>query len=201
MAKELEQDLTPYFTLFLDLDRRHRAGTGRKSTLEYVVRTAASLLATASRRGDVVQAIGERKEPLFVPPGSGELHLARALDQVIRVRQDGTRALLDVVDQEESGVPAGSTAALLSATVFLDLDRLAETMTWMQARRLLPVVVAVDKDSFLPIDRHARPRDEVRAQRADLTAFLRSRGARVAVLDADHELDEELARPLWLEAP
>jgi len=58
MVKEYELDLTPYFTLFLDLERRHRAGTGRKSTHEYVVRTGASLLASAARRGDTVRLVG-----------------------------------------------------------------------------------------------------------------------------------------------
>jgi uncharacterized protein (DUF58 family) len=200
MTKELERDLTPYFTLFLDLHRRHRAGTGRKSTLEYVVRTAASLLATAARRGDVVQAFGEAREPLFVPPGRGELHLARALDLVIRIRQDGRASLLDVVEENQAGIPAGSTVALLAATLFLDLGRLAEALAWMQSRHLLPVVVAVDEDSFVPIDRRARPREEVLAQRAELVSLLRSRGARGAVLDADLRLDQELGRPHWLEA-
>jgi uncharacterized protein (DUF58 family) len=200
MSKQFEQDLTPYFTLFLDLDRRHRAGTGRKSTLEYVVRTAASLLATASRRGDVVQAFGERRASLFVPPGRGESHLARALDEVIRVKQDGTVPLLDVVDLHQAGVPRGSTAALLSATLFLDAGPLAEALEWMRSRSVLALVVAIDGDSFLPIDKRARPRDEVLAQREELHAIVRGRGGRLSILDGERSLPDELRRPGWVEA-
>ena len=199
MVKQFELDLTPYFTLFLDLERDHRAGTGQKSTLEYVVRTGASLLASAARRGDTVQLFGESRQPVVVPPGRGELHLAHALDQLIRVRQDGARTLLDVALREQASVPPGSTAALLSATFFLDLDRLAEVLDGMRAHRARPALVAVDMDSFLPIDRRSRPRTDVHAQAQRLRLLARSHRALLALFDADHDLPAELARPDWLE--
>jgi uncharacterized protein (DUF58 family) len=198
MVKEYEQDQMPYFTLFLDLERAQRAGTGQKSTLEYVVRTAACLLASAARRGDLVQVFGEGARPLFVPPGRGELHLAHALDQLIRVRQAGNLPLLDLVEREQSTVPVGSTAALLSASVFLDPGRLAELLSGLRARRVQTVLVAVDKDSFLPIDRPLRARDDVEARAQELLALALAQGARMGVLSADHELEDELARPDWL---
>ena len=200
MVKELELDLTPYFTLFLDLERDHRAGTGEKSTLEYVVRTAASLLATAARRDDTVQVFGEGRETLAVPPGRGELHLAYALDQLIRVRQDGGLPLLDLFLREQAAVPPGSTAALLAASLFLDAGRLAEALGLMRARRVQPVLVAVDMDSFMPIDRRPRPRTEVEEQADRLRDLARSHGALLAILDAEQDLPAELARPDWLEA-
>ena len=200
MVKEFEVDLTPYFTLFLDLERGHRAGTGQKSTFEYVVRTAACLLASATRQGDLVQAFGEPARPLLVPPGRGELHLAHALDQLIRVRQDGAIPLLDVVERQLASLPVGSTAALLSATVFLELERLAELLAWMRARGVRPVLVAVDKDSFLPIDVPSRPRADVAARCQELVAVALGQGARVAVLSSSEDLETELLRPDWLAA-
>jgi uncharacterized protein (DUF58 family) len=200
MVKEFELDLTPYFTLFLDLERDHRAGTGRKSTLEYVVRTAASLLAAAARRGDTVQLFGEGRETLTLPPGRGELHLAHALDRLIRVRQDGAHPLLDLVRREHAAVPPGSTAALVVASLFLDEGALAEAFGWMRARRVRPALVAVDMDSFLPIDRRPRPRAEVEARANALRALARSHGALLALFDADQDLPAELGRADWLEA-
>jgi uncharacterized protein (DUF58 family) len=200
MVKEFELDLTPHFTLFLDLEGRHRAGTGRKSTREYVVRTAASLLASAARRGDTVQLRGQGRETLLVPPGWGELHLAFALNQVIRVRQDGTLPLVELAGRDEAVAPPGSTAALLSASLFLDLEGLAEVCSRFRARRVRVVLVAVDMDSFLPIDRRPRPREAVEAQAERLRDLARAHGALVARLDADQDLEEELLRPDWLEA-
>jgi uncharacterized protein (DUF58 family) len=200
MVKEFELDLSPYFTLFLDLGRDRRAGTGQKSTREYVVRSAASLLAAAARRGDTVQLFGEGRETLAVPPGRGELHLAYALDQLIRVRQEGALGLLDLALREQAAVPPGSTAALLTATLFLDDGALAEAFGWMRARGVRPVLVAVDMDSFLPIDRRARPRAEVELQAGRLRSLARAHGALLALLDAEQDLPAELARPDWLEA-
>jgi uncharacterized protein (DUF58 family) len=200
MVKQFELDLTPYFTLFLDLEREHRAGTGRKSTLEYVVRTAASLLASAARRGETVQLYAEGREEVAVPPGRGELHLAYALDRLIRARQDGALALLDLVQREQAAVPRGSTAALLAATLFLDAERLGETFAWMRAQGVRPVLVAVDMDSFMPIDRRARPRAETQAQAHELRGVARAHGALLALLDAEHDLPAELGRPDWLGA-
>jgi len=200
MVKELELDLSPYFSLFLDLERKHRAGTGQKSTREYVVRTAASLLATAARRGDTVQLFGEGRQALAVAPGRGELHLAYALDQLIRVHQDGGLPLLDLVQREQAQIPAGSTAALLAATPFLDLGRLAEILASLRARRVLPVLVAVDMDSFVPIDQRSRPRSLVLEQAEELRVLAHAHGALLAIFDAERDLPAELARPDWLEA-
>jgi uncharacterized protein (DUF58 family) len=200
MVKELETLLSPYFTLFLDLERRNRAGTGQKSTREYVVRTAASLLASASRRGDTVQLFAEGRDATAVPPGRGELHLAYALDQLIRVRQEGRLGLLDLARREEAVVPPGSTAALLAATLFLDLGELSEVMGALRSRRVQPVLVAIDMDSFVPIDERSRPRGAVQEQTGAVRAIAHAHEALFAVLDAEHDLPGELARSDWLES-
>jgi len=61
-------------------------------------------------------------------------------------------------------------------------------------------VIAVDKDSFLPIDVRSRPRADVAEQSQALMAVALGQAARVAVLSASDELQTELVRPDWLEA-
>lgn len=200
-VKEYELDLIPYFTLFLDLDRRGRAGTGRKSTLEYVVRTAASLVWQAALQGDVVQVVAEGEKPLFVSPGRGALHATSALYELVRARQEGRLSLLDLVEQHRTALPAGSTAALLSASLELDPERLEETLEALGARGVRALVFLVDDSSFVPIDRwQARPEQLAERQRA-LLEVLRGRGVPGAILDAGSDLAAELGRrDLW-EAP
>lgn len=195
VVKEHEVDLVPYFTLLLDLERTHRAGTGLKSTLEYLVRTSACLVWTAARRGDLVQVFGEGQSSLAVPPGAGTLHATHALYELIRVQQDGRVPLLDVVDRHAGHLPPGSTAALLAGTLFLDLDRLEETLASLRSRGVRPVVLLVNKDSFLPIERRAAPREQAAAQAREMTALLRARGVPGAILSADEELESALGRP------
>jgi len=199
-VKEHEVDLVPYFTLFVDLDRAHRAGTGLKSTLEYLVRISACLVWTAASRGDLVEVRGEGARSLEVPPGSGTMHATQALYELIRVQQEGRLTLLDLVEHHRTHVPAGSTATLLSGTIFLDLARLEETLGALQSRGVRPVVILVNKDSFLPIDRRAVPREQAAAQARAASTLFRSRGVPGAILSADQDLEAELGRADLFEA-
>ena len=201
VVKEHEVDLVPHFTLLVDLDRSHRAGTGLKSTIEYLVRISACLVWTAASRGDLVQVLGEGARTLEVPPGAGTLHATQALYELIGAQQDGRLPLLDLVEQHRMHIPAGSTATLLSGTMFLDLERLEETLGALQSRGVRPVVILVNKDSFLPIDRRAVPRDEAAARASAAATLLRSRGVPGAILSADQDLEAELGRADLFEAP
>ena len=200
-VKEHEVDLVPYFTLLVDLDRAHRAGTGLKSTLEYLVRTSACLVWTAATRGDLVQVLGEGARTLALPPGAGTLHATQALYELIQAQQEGRVPLLDLVEHHRLHLPAGSTATLLSGTMFLDLLRLEEALGALQSRGVRPVVVLVNKDSFLPIDRRAVPRDQAAAQAGAAATLLRSRGVPGAILSAEQDLEAELGRVDLFEAP
>ncbi|PYQ15739.1 MAG: hypothetical protein DMF80_08020 [Acidobacteria bacterium] len=200
-VKEHEVDLVPYFTLFVDLDRAHRAGTGLKSTLEYLVRTAACVVWTAARRGDLVQVMGEGARSLVVAPGAGTLHATLALYELIRVQQDGRVPLLELVEQHRMHLPGGSTAALLAGTIFLDLAQLEDTLAALQARGVRPAVLLVNKDSFLPIDRRAAPREEAAEQAHAVVALLRARDIPGTILAAEQDLEAELARPDLLGDP
>jgi uncharacterized protein (DUF58 family) len=200
-VRELERDLLPYLTLFLDLEMRHRAGTGLKSTIEYLVRSAASVLWSASRRGDVAQLFAEGAVETFVPPGRGAVHLADALYELIRVRQEGTTDVLDLVERHRAHVPARSTVVILAAATALDAVRLGAALDAFAARNVTAAVLAVEADSFLPIDRLAASADVVRARRHALLAALCERGAGGAVIGSEDDLPRTLARPDLLDAP
>jgi len=201
-VKEHEVDLAPHFTLFLDLDHAHRAGTGKKSTLEYVVRAAAALLWSASRRGYAVQLVAEGARPLFVAPGRGEEHLTHCLYELIRLRQDGTTPLLEVVERHRPHLQPGTTAAILSGTISVELVSLEELLEAFQTRGVRPLLLFVNSDSFAPIDRWALPPKKARQRCEEIGSLMRSRGVPGAILDAGQDLAEELARPdLFLDVP
>lgn len=201
VVKEYEVDLVPYFSLFLDLARAHRAGTGRKSTLDYLVRTAASLLAAASRRGDTLQVFAEGRAPLFVPPGQGDLHLARGLYELIRSRQEGSVSLFELALRHRLELPEGSTAALLLGTISFDDADLEEVLEALRARRVEPLVVLVDSHSFIPIDRRALPRDQAWERTRHLLALLRGHGVAATVLSSEDDLEDALGQADFLGEP
>jgi uncharacterized protein (DUF58 family) len=194
VVKEFEVDLSPYFTLFLDLDRRHRAGTGKKSTLEFVVRTACSVAWTAARAGAFVQIVGEGRRPLQVPPGRGETHLTFALYELIRAAQDGQMPLPEVILHHLPGVPERSTAVVISATVFLDLAAADEILESFRARGVRPLFVLVNNFSFPAIEGWPPPRVEVVEKTREVVFFLRSHGVSVKLLEESDDLEAALGR-------
>lgn len=192
VLKEYEVDLCPYTTVFVDLERRHRAGTGRKSTLEYVVRTAASVVWTALRGGGFVQLTGTGARPLHVPPGRGGTHLAYALEELIRAAQDGSTPLFDAVLQQLPQVPAGSTAVLVSGTVSLDLGAADLVLEAFRARGVRPALFLVDNFSFPAIEGWPPSRAEVVEKRREVLFFLRARGVSARVLEESQDLEAAL---------
>ena len=194
MVKEFEVDLAPYYTVFVDLDRRHRAGTGRKSTLEYVLRTAGSVIWTAVRSGGFVQVSGQGSKTLHIPPGRGETHLTFSLYELIRADLDGAVPLADAVLQQLPFVPPQSTVVLISGTVFFDLGPLGDVVEALRSRGSRVVVFLVNNFSFPAISGWPPSRPQVLEKTQEVTFFLRSRGVPVRVLEESDDLETALGR-------
>jgi len=194
MVKELEVDLAPTTSVFIDLDRRHRAGTGRKSTAEYVLRSAASVIWTALRRGAFVQVSGQGAAPLHIPPGCGETHLTFALDELIRAGLDGTTPLPEAVLRQISIVPPTSTVVVVSGSVFLDLAATGDLVEGLHGRGVRVAMILVNNFSFPAIAGWPPPRAQVLEKTREVTFFLRSRGVSVNVLEEADDLEQALGR-------
>ena len=188
MVKEVEVDLAPYFTVMIDLDRRHRAGMGRKSTLEYVLRTAASAIWSATRSGGFVQVTGMGAKPFHVPPGRGETHLTFALYELIRAGLDGTTPLSEVALQSIPIVPPSSTVVVVSGTVFLDLAATGDLIEAFRSRGVRVAMFLVNNFSFPAIAGWPPPRAEIVEKSLEVTFFLRSRGVPVRILEESDDL-------------
>jgi len=201
MVREFERDQQPAFVLFLDVDRRGRAGLGRKSTLEYLVRIGASLLWTAHSRGDSLALVAEGEREVLVPPGRGEAHLAAAMHELVRVRQTGSTSLLETVARHREWLPPGTTAVLLLANPDVDLGLLEQTIQGLRAFAVRPLVVAVDTLGFPPVDRPPTPVQVAREQREALTTRLIDLDVSAAVVGQDETPEEALKKPGFLDRP
>src|SRR6185295_8562293 len=178
----------------VDLDRRHRAGTGRKSTLEYVLRTAGSVIWTAVRSGGFVQVSGQGSKTLHIPPGRGETQLTFSLYELIRADLDGAVPLAEAVLQQLPFVPPQSTVVLISGTVFVDLGPLGDVVEALRSRGSRVVVFLVNNFSFPAISGWPPSRPQVLEKTQEVTFFLRSRGVPVRVLEESDDLETALGR-------
>jgi len=198
MVREYERDQQPAFVIFLDLDRRGRAGIGRNSTLEYLVRIGASLLWTAHRRGDVFALVAEGEREVLVPPGQDEAHLATAMHELVRLRQMGSTSLPEIVDRHREWLGPGTTAVLLLANPDIDLEQLSETIRGLRASAVRPLVVAVDTLAFPPVDRPPTPVEVARERREALATCLVDLDVASALVGADQTPEEVLQQPEFL---
>ena len=107
-----------------------------------------------------------------MPPGQGEAHLAAAMHELVRARQNGTTSILEIVDRHREWLPPGTTAVLLLANPEIDLDHLESTIAGLRAFAARPVAVAVDALAFPPVDRPPTPVEVVREQREALARRL-----------------------------
>jgi uncharacterized protein (DUF58 family) len=198
MVREHERDLQPVFLLFLDLERRGRAGIGRRSTLEYLVRVSASLLWMAHRRGDTFGLVTQPDGLVFLPPAQGEAHLGAALHQLVIAKQSGSLPLLDLVERHRDLTPPGSAIALVASTTELDLEQLARVLDTLRTQASSPLVVVIDALAFPPVDRPPTPIEAARDRRAALAARLLALDLPAAILGPDDAPEEALARPGFL---
>jgi uncharacterized protein (DUF58 family) len=187
-VREMEAELLPYLTVAVDLEHVHRAGTGVRSTGEAVVRTAASVLHTGARLGWMLQMIGDGAVPLRLPPGSGGLHLAEGLHRLMSSRQAGRVPLLELLEQHLPAEPDGSALAVISASVWLDDERLERLLGAWRARRITPSFVLVSADTYVPITRLAAHPDRVREREGVLARWLRSEGHPCLIVRAGDDL-------------
>jgi uncharacterized protein (DUF58 family) len=196
MVREAERDVQPVLTLFLDLERRGRAGVGKQSTLDRVVRAAAALLWTAHRRQVAIQLVAEGERSVFVPVGRGEMHLAAALHEVIAARQTGATPLLDLVEAHREHLPPGSTAALLVASAIdIDLDRLASTVQAMRAAGVFPLLIAVHPRGLTPFEGAPLSEAEGRSRGRAFEDHLVALRVPYAFFDAEEDVTAALRRP------
>ena len=197
LVRQQEVDLAPWLTLLLDLQGEHRTGLGRESTLERLVRTAASLLTEAARQGWHVQVLGEGATPLSIPAGRGDAHLAAALEALIAVRQDGRVPLGEVTERHLASVPSGSTALLLYGTSSPQPEDVLLAIEGLRGRGAQPAIVLIDDASFKAIARRDATRAQALSRRREVEALAADRRVELGVIEADEPLPERLARGLF----
>lgn len=194
VVREHETDLTPRLTLLVDLARVHRAGTGRRSTREHVLRAACGIVAAAARRGDDVELVATAARGVHVPPGRGDAHAALCMEALVRANQDGPRELLDALHDHAPLLPRGAVVALLFATIRVDPAALHAAFAALRARDASPLALFVDSESFAPMSRLALHPEAAAARRDELRALLRAWGVAGCVVGADDDLAAVLGR-------
>lgn len=140
IVKEYEQVISSPITIMLDLNRETLGGVGKRTTLEYSLKLAASVAYYATRAGHPVYLLGRSQSLTF---SRSAMPWIEILDILARAAADGDTPLAELVDE----IPPSAT---LFAAVPRPDARLLERLLDLRRRRMLVTAVLFDYASFGP---------------------------------------------------
>jgi len=135
--------------LVLDLEQGTDVGEGKDTTLEYLVRAAASVAQEAVRMGATFRLLAG-DDRAAAEPGRGTEQLFRVLGGLARARATDPSPLYQALPERLGVVPAGVTLVLFTARADA---RIADALTHVALGRSSIGVVFADALSFAPDSR------------------------------------------------
>lgn len=155
IVKEFEPLAASSLCLVLDLEFGSNVGNGRHSTLEYMVRIAASIASYACERGMPVRLLGQGKGRVDIPVGSGDLHYRDILDVLAVVEADGHEAYRATLADAGRQSYQGENIVVFMAAGGERQQHIIGELAMLRARGAHLLVVLFDLPSFDGL--HATP--------------------------------------------
>jgi len=183
IVKEFETRISTELSLVLDLDKSIHGGTGKESTLEYMVKIAASIAQYALNKGHDVQLIGKGENKWDIPSGRGLPQFGKLLEILARVKANGLTSYPDVIRQSQSMIRDGATAVLFFCNPDQFSDDYRYVISLLRARRIQPLAVILDYDSFNGL---AKPKS---FREGKLANFLAGEGCTTVFVSQGEELE------------
>ena len=148
IVKEFEIRAATEVTLILDLHKGSDIGAGKETTLEYAVKIAASISQYSLQKGHAVQlaCYGEREHVL--PASQGLNHMAAILEELAKVRANGSIAYPRAMRRASELLKDGGAAVLIFSPVGVDRAEFHYSYNRLRAKRIRTICVLLNEDSF-----------------------------------------------------
>ncbi|MBX3729624.1 MAG: DUF58 domain-containing protein [Candidatus Sumerlaeia bacterium] len=182
VVKEFHDETVTEVTCFLDLGRIGLTGLGDQTSLEYAIKSTASLARRAIARAHAVQLYAVGTETEHTPLGKGQRHLLMLLDHLALLKPRGEVAFLDEVRRYVPHLTPGGTVILVVSASTVDPQALLPTIAAMRWRRLLPIVVLIDDRAFIKLYEEQEMRHIEAMGLEDLARTFILQGARVHIV-------------------
>jgi uncharacterized protein (DUF58 family) len=148
IVKEFEIRAATEVTLLLDLHKDSDIGTGKETTLEYAVKIAASIAQYALQRGHAVQLAGYGKREHVIPVGCGLNRLAALLEELARVKADGTVRFPQTIRRSADLMRDGGIAVLICCQQSIGSAEFLSSINLLMAKRTRLLNVVIDEGGF-----------------------------------------------------
>lgn len=179
IVKEFEELMTTEVTLMVDLGRMGLTGLGDQTSMEYAIKSAASLARRATARSHAVQLYAIGQETTYIPAGRGERHLLLILDRLALLKSEGENDFLLEAEQHLPFLSPGGTVFFVVSAAAFNLAAAPRIIHAMGRRRLEPVFVLIDDRAFIKLYREQEERHLEAKSLEEIARELILLGARV----------------------
>ena len=192
LVKEFEQNVVTEITVYCDMHLLALAGLGDSTSIEFRVKTAASIATEAVRHHHMVRVVAVKDPVDMTTMAGGHEHIIAILDWLALLRAEGTGSFESYVSGEVEMLKRGSTAVLVLSSGNMDSDATAALVRLLAIRRVRPICVIVDDRSFLKL-RPEQDRPFVDAlPLEDMVWLLKEAGAHVFTVRNQQDLSTQL---------
>jgi len=195
LVKEFQEDVVTEVTIFLDLYRLSLTGFGDVTSVEYLIKTAASVAKAAIEKSHLVQVFALGKQVNHVPLGGGMQHLITILDRMTFYKAEGEGSFEDIFSQKVRHLRRGSTVILIMSATNFSLPRLRPTLRYLVISRIKIIVVLIDDRSFLKIWEEQERLHVNAPSMAELKQLLVAEGCTVYTLAKRDKIEQRLGVP------
>ncbi|CAN5374404.1 hypothetical protein BH09SUM1_BH09SUM1_02340 [soil metagenome] len=196
MVKEFQEEITTLVSLFIDMGKLGLVGVGDQTSVEYGVKSCASIAKRTIELGHRLQFFGVGEKVDHIPPGAGTVHLLTVLDRLSLLRAQGDSAFAIVVGDLARELPRGSTAVAIMGATTIQFDAMERALAIMLDRHILPIIVLVDDRAFIKIYREQEMAHVKAASLEEITRRLTLLGARVHVIRRAKTIEQALIQGL-----
>jgi len=182
IVREFEELMTTEVTLMVDLGRMGLTGLGDQTSIEYAIKSAASLARRAANLAHAVQLYAIGKDIEYIPAGRGDRHLLLILDRLALLKSEGDADFIQSVHSTLPLLTPGGTVFLILSATTLDVERMPLLIHAMRRRKLLPVVTLIDDRAFIKLYREQEERHITALSLEEVANRLLVEGARVHIV-------------------
>lgn len=192
LVKDFREDVQTEVSIFLDLFRLSLSGLGDITTIEYIIKSAASIARISIELGHFVQVFNLSESPEYIPLGSGIGHLTMILDRMTFFKAKGEGSFENLFKYNTTLCKSGSTVVLIAAATNFSHAHITDVLRNLIFRKIRVIVILIDDRTFIKLWKEqeithikAKPIEEI-------AKLLILDGCAVHIIAKDDDLKEKL---------
>jgi uncharacterized protein (DUF58 family) len=197
MVKEFQENVMTEVTLFIDLRRLALTGLGDVTSVEYLIKAAASIAKAIIEESHLVQIFAVGKEVAHIPLGGGTQHLINILDRMTFFKAEGDRDFAEEFSRRVRFLRSGSSVILLVSATAFALEQMRPAIRYLHGENIKIIVVMVDDRSFVKLWKEQEKQHALALPFDELKRVLWNEGCTVYTIASKEPIEQRLGVPAY----